>query len=347
MIMKKYKIFTNPIASAVLYFVLVSSTIGCKKETARVNEPPQIFGISYLTERENSLDAVNYGEWILIKGKNLLTTYKVDFNSVPAADSLIYADDTSITVKIPKSLPDPANNPITVTTEYGSVTFNFTILQPPPVLKSFVPIAGEEGDTITLTGNYLNGAESVKLNDMLCSVISSSKDEIKIILPAGKNFGYFTIITPSGNITSEDVFGFQYIVFDDAVASGWWSGPWGATVILSNEQIRRGAQALKYIASGGWGGAKYGKNGIDLDAIEFSGFKVSLYGASGSEGKKVKITINGVSDKGYEVVLKAGQWIDFQIPFTNLGNPTAINTVTLQAFSGDAFNFYIDDMGFY
>lgn len=331
-----------------VFFLVLFAITGCKKESViEVDGPPLIKSVSYLTDRSDALSSVNYGEWILIKGENLRTTFKVDFNTILAADSLIYADDSSITVKIPVTLPDPANNPITITTKYGSVTYNFKILQPAPLFTSFTPVGGDEGEVVTLYGNYFDGVESVKFGSMTASIVSSSKTELKVKVPAGFSFGYLTIITPSGSITSEKVFGFQYLLFGDAAASGWWAGPWGGTGTASTEQIRRGTHSLKFTATGTWGGLKYGKNAPDLDMTGYTGFKVSLYGGPGTDNKKVKVIINGVSGKGYEVLLKDGVWQDFQIPFSNLGDPAAINTVTLQEFSGNKSDFYADDIGFY
>ncbi|MEO6682261.1 MAG: IPT/TIG domain-containing protein [Ginsengibacter sp.] len=345
--MKQHKFYPAFLMQIVVILMVIFAVSGCKKETVKVDGPPSIKSVSYLTDRQNVLPSVNYGEWILIKGQNLKTTFKVDFNNILAADSLYYADDSSITVKIPPTLPDPANNPITVTTKYGSVTYNFKILQPKPIFNFFSPVGGDAGETITLSGDYFDGLEGVKFGNMTATIVSKTKTEIKVKVPAGFTFGNITITTPSGSVTSPKVFGFQYLLFGDAAASGWWSGPWGGSTASSTEQVRRGTHSLKFTASGGWGGAKYGKNYPDLDMTGYTGFKVSLYGGPGTDKKKVKVIMNGVGGKGYEVLLKEGAWVDFQIPFSNLGNPAAINTVTLQEFSGNKSDFYIDDMGFY
>lgn len=343
-IMKKrpsYFIFAIP---AILFAVLLSS---CKKDEVEPNLPPEIHDVYYLTDRLEPLELANYAEWILIRGANLKTTREVIFNTVRAADSLIYADDTSVTVKIPTVLPDPANNPVTVTTQYGSVTYNFKILQPAPLFTDFSPIAGDAGDVVTLSGNYFDGVERVMFGDQAAEIVSSTKTELKVKVPAGFQFGPITIETPSGSVTSEKVFGFQYLLFGDALASGWWSGPWGGSHVLNTEKVRRGTSSIKYEATGTWGGAKWGKNAPDLNLNGFSGFKVSLLGGTGTTGKKVKIYLNSLSDKGYEILLKENEWQDFQIPLTNLGNPATLNTVTLQEFSGHMSDFYIDDVGFY
>jgi len=101
---------------AVLMILLLTTIFACKKENVGNTAPPLINGVTDLINRGTPLQSVKYGEWIVIKGANLATTFKVEFNAVLVADSMYYADDSTVTVKIPTNLPDPINNPITVTT---------------------------------------------------------------------------------------------------------------------------------------------------------------------------------------------------------------------------------------
>lgn len=332
---------------AIRTVALILLIAGCRKEEAKTGFPPEIHNIYYLENRTDPKAAVNYSEWILIKGAHLKTTKEVIFNTISAPDSLIYADDTSITVKIPVTLPDPANNPITVNTAFGSVTHAFRILQPAPLFTSFTPAAGEAGDIVTLHGNYFDGVESVRFGDQDAEIVSGSKTELKVKVPERFQFGKVTITTPSGEATSTKVFGFQYLLMGDELTAGWWSGPWGGTQAVTTEKARRGTSSVKYTATGTWGGAKWGKNAPDLSMNGYSGFKFSILGGAGTTGKKVKIYFNGVTDKGYELLLNEDAWQDIQIPLINLGSPAAINTLTVQEFSGNKSDFYMDDIGFY
>ena len=63
-------------------------------------------------------------------------------NASSFVDQQYYADDSTVTVKIPANLPDPINNPITVTTKYGTATYGFKIMQPAPIITRFNPEAG-------------------------------------------------------------------------------------------------------------------------------------------------------------------------------------------------------------
>ena len=148
-------------AHAILVILLAVFFFACKKENVGNTAPPSINGVTDLINRGTPLQSVKYGEWIVIKGANLATTFKVEFNTVLVADSMYYADDSTVTVKIPANLPDPINNPITVTTKYGSATYGFKIMQPAPIITRFNPEAGATGDQVTISGNHFNGVTEV------------------------------------------------------------------------------------------------------------------------------------------------------------------------------------------
>jgi hypothetical protein len=182
------KIFTK-YNHAVLMILLLTTIFSCKKEDNTHAVPPSITGVTDLTNRGTALSSVKYGEWIVIKGAHLATTFKVEFNTVLVADSLYYADDSTVTVKIPANLPDPINNPITVTTKYGTATYGFKIMQPAPIITRFNPEAGLAGDVVTISGNHFNGVTEVKFGTAVATIISffygsskSSKDKTEAMV---------------------------------------------------------------------------------------------------------------------------------------------------------------------
>lgn len=344
--MKNYISLTTTRLTIIVSLGVIIGFISCKKENTEDTSPPVIDAVTYLKDRGNELAAVNYGEWIMLKGKHLASTFKVDFNSVLAADSLIYADDTSVTVKIPHTLPEPKDNPITVTTRYGSYTYKFNILQPAPELVSFEPMAGVEGETITINGSFFSGLTSVKFGDKVAVVESSSKTEIKVKVPAGVTAENLFVTTVVGTVKSARVFGFKYVVYDDALASTWYSSPWSGTTTQGiTTPVRRGANGVKHEYLIGFAGGRFSKNAPALSLAGYTGVKISIYGGPGTAGKKIRIQINGTG--GYTVLMTEGSWTDYQIPFTNLGNPTTLSSVTFQEFSNLKPVIYVDDIGLY
>lgn len=342
LIMKKNKIKFSLYTLIVVMLFMFS----CKKDNTENTNPPTLSQVTNLTARNNPITSVGYGEWVIIKGTNLSTTMKVDFNGTFAADSLVYGNDTTVTVKIPSTLTDPVNNPITVTTKYGSATLNFRILQPAPVITSFDPAAGSPDDVITIKGNYFKGLTDVKFETTSATIVSSSQTEIKVKVPAGITAGYIYVTTPIGTVKSAKAFGLRFTIFDDALATGWTNTSYSSTFDMNNTTIiRRGAKAIAHKFSVGFGAARFTKATPAFSTTGYTDLKISIYGGPGTNGKKVRITI--VSGKTFDLILTEGSWTDYQIPLTNLGSPATISAITFQEFSGLASQIYIDDVGLY
>ena len=343
----------NVLLNAIASLLLVAVFNSCKKDNDSSADagkalPPEITGVTDLNNRSVMLTATDYGKWIIIKGKNLATTFKVDFNTVLAADSLFYANDTSVTVKIPAVLPDPENNPITVTTKYGSATYNFRILQPAPVITSFTPGAGPSGQEVTIVGNYFGGVTEVRFEATPAAIVSSTKEEIKVTVPAGVTYGYIYVTTPSGTVKSTNVYGFRYLIYDDALTATWYSSSWtGTTVITNTTPVRRGTASVKHNYNG-FGGFRFSKNSPVVNIAGYSGVKFSMYATAASLNKKIKVYLNASSGTGYTITItKTGEWVDYQVPLTNLGNLTTLNAFVIQEFSNAVQEIYYDDIGLY
>lgn len=341
--MKIHSLFFSKFSLVVLCAVTLFTS--CKKDDTVCNAPT-ITGITSLTDRTTLLTSVNYGDWIMIKGTNLLSTTKVEFNGVAVYDSLRYATDTSITVKIPANLPDPLNNPVKVFTACGEATLDFQVKQPLPVITSFDPAAGNSGTVVTITGNYFKGLTEVRLESTVATVISSTQTEIKFTVPAGINYGYIYVTTPVGTVKSAKVFGLKYTIFDDAMFTGWSNTSYSSTYDMNQTTIvRRGTKAIQHKFNVGFGAARFTKSAPALSTSGYTGVKISIYGTTGTAGKKVRVSI--VSGSTYDLLLTEGAWTDYQVPFTNLGNPATITAITFQEFSGLASLIYIDDVGLY
>ena len=336
----------------ICFLLLISQYfLGCKKDNApkgvQNTNPPTIAAVTDLASRNIMINAAIYGDWIIIKGTNLATTYKVEFSNIAASDSLIYADDSTITVKIPSSLPDPVNNPIKVTTKYGVAIFNFKILQPPPFIAYFNPIVGNSGTQVTITGDYFLGVTSVLFNTTPANIISSTKTEIVVQVPSGISSGYIFVTTPSGTTKSATSFGLNYIIYDDVLNTGWSNTSYSSVAVLNNTtNVLRGTNSIKNNYSVGFGGFRLSKATPAISLAGYSALKFSVFGSTNSSGYKIRIMINGVTTITYSVTLPAaGVWTQYEIPFTSLGNPTTLTSVELKEWSGKVFEVFFDDIG--
>ena len=299
---------------AVLMILLLTTIFSCKKEDNTHAVPPSITGVTDLTNRGTALSSVKYGEWIVIKGAHLATTYKVEFNTVLVADSLYYADDSTVTVKIPTNLPDPINNPITVTTKYGSATYGFKIMQPAPVITRFNPEAGATGDQVTISGNHFNGVTEVKFGNAVASIVSKSNQELKVNVPAGVTSAFITVTTPVGSVTSLTRFGFKYIIYDERLLTGWSNTSYSSTAVFNHATtVKRGTTAISNSYTAGFGGFRVSKAAPALSLAGYSAVKFSVFGGPGTEGRRARVIINGVSTTAFQILLKEGAWSTFEI----------------------------------
>lgn len=340
--MKKTLSISTYVMIAIMLFLFES----CKKDETVNTAPPTLTGITNLVDRNTTLTAVGYGEWISIKGTNLSTTYKVDFNGTLAADSLIYGDDNTVTVKIPAQLRDPINNPITVTTKYGSAVLNFQIKQPAPIIASFDPMAGVQDEIITIKGNYFKGLTTVTINGTSAPIVSSTQTEIKVKVPTGVTYGPVAVTTPIGTVTSDKTFGLKHVIFDDILRGGWSNTSYSSTWDMNQSTIvRRGTTAIGHKYSIGYGAARF-RCVPTFSTTGYTTLKISIYGGAGTAGKKVRISVTPAKST-YDLTLTEGSWTDYQIPLINIGSPTTIDYIIFQEFSGLASQIYIDDIGFY
>lgn len=337
-----------------MFFCCLFFISSCKKESVH-NPQPELTGVTDLLQRDVTLTSVKYGDWIILKGKNLATTFKVDFNSVLAPDSLIYADDTTVTVKIPDVLPDPADNPITVTTKYGSATLNFRILQPPPTITGFDPMAGPQGQVVTITGLNFSGVTSVKFGTIEATIVSNTKEEIKVNVPPGVTSAFITVTTQSGSSTSAYRYGLSYEVFTDALPTGWSYSPSSANVTYDatiTSPVKRGTNSLKITFNGAFSYLRLVKS-TAISTSGHQGVKFSMYAPDVFLNKKVRVYLNNSSTPGsYTItVTKVNEWINYEIPFINFGNPTTLTHVIFNEFSGSGAPYprqiYVDDVGLY
>lgn len=326
--------------------MLITMIFSCKKEDNTHAVPPTITGVTDLINRGTALSSVKYGEWIVIKGAHLATTFKVEFNTISVSDSLYYADDSTVTVKIPANLPDPINNPITVTTKYGTATYGFKIMQPAPIITRFNPEAGTTGDLVTISGNHFNGVTEVKFGNAVATIVSKSNQELKVNVPAGVTSAFITVTTPVGSVSSLTRFGFKYIIYDERLLTGWSNTSYSSTAVFNHATtVKRGTTAISNSYTAGFGGFRVSKAAPALSLAGYSAVKFSVFGGPGTEGRRARVIINGVSTTAFQILLKEGVWSTFEIPLSNFNNPATLSSIEIKEFSGLIVTVFLDDIG--
>lgn len=289
-----------------------------------------------------------------IIGENLLTTLSVSFNGVKVNFNPALLTDHSIIISIPENIPYGAgqSNQLMVTTKFGTASFDFPILQPPPVIASFSPVAAGAGEIVTLTGTIFEGVTEVRFDTTVAEIVGTpTKTQIQVKVPAGIVQAYIFVTTPGGTSRSVGSFGFKAVLYDDQFSNGWGSyfGYNSTRNYTNTVNVKRGTYAIETIYTDAYGALQIGYNGtnIDVAAAGLTAIKISIYGGAGTTGQAVQLVINGDYGKAVRLELTEGKYTDYTIPLSDLGAPASINEFVLQGL-GLPLNttIYVDDIGF-
>jgi hypothetical protein len=306
-----------------------------------------------------------------IVGKNLKTTTKIYVNGVQIYFNPNFVTDTFIIFTLPTTVPyssSSTSNKVTVVTLNGSVDFTFLIKQPAATISSVSQLAGAAGDQVTITGTVLNGLSGVKFGTTSATIVSSTATSAVVTVPAGLTGANVISVTTTASLgggtatgptvsggatasgtalTSVAPFGFNTLIYDDAFSNGWSDYGWSNTPDnSSNTQVKRGTNSIQVSYAGGFDGFVLQTS----SAVAAQYIKLSVYGATGTNGKLIHVLVNDDFSKYVTLTLVEGAWTTYNIPvsaFAAAGGtaPTTITDIIFQEFSGNASVFYLDDVG--
>lgn len=177
------------------------------------------------------------GDEVTITGENFSTTASeniVEFNGVTATVSS--ASATSLTVTVPEGA---TTGKITVTKDglTATSTEDFKVWYP-PVISSFSPASGFEGETVTITGENFSTTtyqNIVKFNGIAAIVLSASATSLSVKIPTGATSGKITVKVNEETATSTEDFTILYppVISSFSPTSGYE----GVEVIITGENF--------------------------------------------------------------------------------------------------------------
>lgn len=298
------------------------------------------------------------GNYYALRGSNLGSTTSILINGVSIYFNRSLNSDQTVIFQVPINIPfvQPQANTITLTTLYGSVSYQFTIVPPPPTILSVSDFDFIANGKLTLNGKAFSSITSVALK--------TTGDQVTII---SKNDSVLVLKMPSSSLCTESPLQFTYasgtnnaaqsitsVIFNDLDNSYmifannnfqnmWqdisWSGPSG----LSNDVSHSGTASAKasYPANGykveGW--ANY--NGFNYDPnYKFISFWVKggtvshtfvLVGDQMATKTGDGVPVGGDSHSNYgqindgytaqEIVVPPNVWTFFKIPLSTPSTP--------------------------
>jgi hypothetical protein len=304
---------------------------------------------------------INLGANLTITGTNLDLVRKVIFSGVAApVITFVSQTGTQIVVAVP---PGSRNGVIKVeapsgvqTTSTGSLNVvlpSVTSMSPNPIFPA---------QALTITGTKLDMVNKITFENAPAVTVFTSQTASQIVLtvPNGVLRGKIVlgISNPTDTVQSPDILEISggappptvaLPFYDDAVTSnwtstGWIGGGWGGSVNYSNTSpVRAGTKSAMITYVGGYG-SPLQLGGATVNSAAYTTFKLSIYGAPGSGGKKVNIGINQVD--GFTITIVEGAWTDYSIPISTLTSGTNFNEIWIKEYSGvGGFSIYVDAMG--
>ena len=316
---------------------------------------------------DSTVTAGGLGNQYAILGTNLLTTESVTINGVSVYVNPALLTDHSIIITIPSLTstatqvpfgPDQSNKLI-VTTKYGTVSFNFPITQPPPIITSFAPKVANPGDIVTITGQVFNGVTAVRFDNIPATIVGTpTATQIQVKVPAGVSSNLIYVTTPGGTAVSATNFGFKYVVYTESLASGWggqgsggYDGYNSTRVYNDQSHPEAGSYDIMTTFTNNYGALQLGYGGatpVNVSTLGLTSIKFSIYAGAGfTAGQKIQVVINGAYGSAVVVTVTPGAYTDFVVPLSSLGNPTSITEIVLQNYGvTPPCVIYVDNIGF-
>jgi hypothetical protein len=308
--------------------------------------------------------SLNLASNLTITGTDLDLVKKVIFTGVAAPVTTFVSQSlTQLVVAVPAGARDgQIKLEAASTVQTTSATSVDVIL---PAVTSMSPNPVFPATPLTVTGTRLDMVTSIRFENAaaVTSFVSQSPTQIVVTVPNGVLQGKIVlgISNPTDTVQSPQVLAISggtppptiaLPIYDDAVTSnwtgtgGWVGGGWGGTANYNNTTpVRAGTKSVRIDYTGQWGSPlQLGAGNVTIGS--YTTFKISLYGAPGSAGKKVNIGINGAD--AYTITIVEGTWTDYSIPISSLTSGSAITEILVKEYSGGTFgNFtvYVDALG--
>jgi hypothetical protein len=320
-----------------------------------------------IVSQDSTVTEGGLGNQYAIVGTNLLTTKSVSFNGVNVYFNPGLLTDHSIIITIPSLTSTAAQVPfgpgqtdkIIVVTKYGTVTYNFPIRQPAPVITSFLPQVANPGDTVTITGQVFNGVTAVAFDKIPATIVGTpTATTVQVRVPQGVSSNFIYVTTPGGTAVSTTNFGFKYVVYTEALTPGWgqnggYDGYESTKTYNDKSHPESGTYDIACVFTNIYGELQLGYGGatpVNVSTLGLTALKFSVYAGAGyTAGQRVQIVINGNYVGSAEVLLtvKPGAYTDFIVPLSSLGSPTTIKEIVIQNYGvGEPCTIYVDNIGF-
>lgn len=325
-------------------------------------EPDEIESESALIVTLPSITAmspnpVKHADNLTITGQNLDLVWGIIFNGVKNADTnFVSQSATKIVIKVPAGAK--AGKLTLVAPSKVTVISNDDLALLLPSVTSLAPNPIDPEGQLTLAGSNLDLVSGILFNGLtvpVTSFISQTASAIVVNVPAAAKKGKVVLQVANSTLTVDApqplVFTgglpplppMGYIMYNDAFQNKWQDWGWNRTADYGNkENVREGEKSMKLTYTATWSGIKFANSSVATASYTEVAF--SIYGGTGTEGKKIKVTANGNGAAAKEISIKEGQWVDVILKIADIGNPGNLTELILGNADWTG-TIYVDQLG--
>lgn len=329
----------------IMVSIFVSFLSSCSNDDISTTEsapPPNINTVSRAEAGDLTPTNVGYANnMYIIQGSGFTTLEKIYFNDTDTYFNPTLVTDSSVFVTIDQNTPyENGSNELKIVTTGGTTTYPFVIAPPAPqMLRGFNPVNANDGDEITIYGNFFLDPV-VTFGTIQAELVSNSLTEIVAKVPVGGSKKYVTVTTISGSVKSTYAIGTA--LYDDTWYGGFGPAAWNNHTYETDGTAAQGNIYFKK-TMGGWDNVQ-GEWAWDDQIADYSGIRMSL---KGPEGSKLKLVFNGNwSDATAPIITLTSEWKEYRFTWATLLNADHVQNISFQEFTGNGGVYYFDNFGY-
>ncbi len=234
---------------------IVTGIVSCKKEDDKPNDGKPVVYYIRSTDpavSDSLLVGTFMGSLIAIVGDNLADTKEIWFNDQPATLNPAYITAKTILVSVPSTVPSTVTSKIRFVFADGSeLLHDFAINIPAPVIAGIKSEYVPDGEIAILYGDFFFEPKVIFPEDKEGEIVSLTKTEIQVKVPAGATPGNIRVKTNFGTAKSAFLFRDNRNVLLDY--DGKNHETWTAPIVSSPLPPCSGNYAFfKHNADGAW-----------------------------------------------------------------------------------------------